>query len=454
MLRFMTMRSLLQIVGCSVLLCATARSQAPARFTFEPGDWLVYERRETVTRLSTGERAGPLTTDQIQLWVLERNADNSLILLDQIRFIDDKAQPARGILANVDSRGVLTIPAEFREHVSEVTEVVELLPILRPASEVGAGWTSEPDVFGERYACTERGPDAGENGATRIEFVRMDEPPIRDVPIEALRGSFWMDAAAGRLTRRESTAESKADDIQRKVTITLRHAVRNELRWTQQRINESGRFTLAVRQQDAMYADVLADRTELAVARPRVQRLWEGCVADIPRDAKSPFRVLAGAAREWVERDAEKWSRRSDFAHRVIGKKSPPWSLQSAGGGVVRGSDLQDKWRVEAYWRFGPRESHRAMLDLEGLLPSCQNRWDEPPLRVIAMNLDANGVYARGYAGALTNISAHVIAEPLAQLEAMPEAPLIQLVDRDGVVKGVWFGWNHWRSAEILSAIP
>lgn len=434
---------------------ATALGQAPPRYRLETGDWLVYERRETTSRITSGEKLGTARTDQVQVWVLDRGDDLATILLDVIQ-IDSggNVQPMRGILGRMDARGVMTVAAEYRAHTAHIPTAFEVLPILRPAAEASAAWTAEADVLGDRYAYTQRDSDENELGMTRIDFRYVTEHGSHGLLDETIDGVLWFDPAAGRVVRREMESVSPMRDLRTRAVTILKHSVRNEDRWTRQRLDETVRYVFALRQQDAVMAELMQARAEWDAVRPRLLRLWEGCVADIPRDAKSPVRMLAGASREWIERESPLWSRRAEYVHRVMNKKSPAWLLQRVAGGTVRSEDLQDRWRVEVFWSYGQRESARALLGIAGLPQEAALRWENPPFRVISMNLDPDGRIAARAADAAPQIEYHLLAEPLNLLVPAPELPLIRLIDRDGVVRAVWFGWHAWRNTEILEAIP
>ncbi|MBL8877785.1 MAG: hypothetical protein JNG88_01595 [Phycisphaerales bacterium] len=428
-----------------------ARAQAPARYVFETGDWLVYERREVSSHGPGGERNGPAITDQIQIWVLSRSGDSSLILLDRIRLVEKDARPARGVVANVDARGLLSIAPEYQPHVTELSEAFELFPILRPATEASTNWTAEADIFGERYAYEERGADAANPDLLLLDCSHASAPGMR---ADSFSGAIWLDTRTGRLSRRETNITSHDGESRRTITLRLRHAVRNELRWTQQRLSESVRFALALQQQDAQLAEVTTGRVDWETVRPRLTRLWEGCVADIPREAKSPFRVLAGAAREWLDRDAAMHARRGAYAREALNKKPAPWTLLDPSGQPVRSDDLADRWRIEFIWRERDALSRSALHGLNALPVAGASRWSDPPFRVVSLNVDPMFLPSREFISASPAISHHLLAEPLARVDALPELPLIRLVDREGVVKAIWFGWHPWRGAEILRAIP
>lgn len=449
MMTHRVLRMILLLSGVS-----TAVAQAPPRYRFEVGDWLVYERRETTGRIGGGEKIGATRTDQIQIWVLDRSDDLATILLDVIQMDGVTAFPMRGILAQVDGRGIRTVAPEFRAHTARIPTAFEVLPILRSATEASAAWTSEPDVLGDQFTYVERGPESGDNGMTRIDFHYVIGGGLRGWLDGTFEGAIWFDTASGRVARRASEYSSPMQGIQTRTETVLKHAVRNEERWTRQRLDETVRYVFALRQQDAVFAELLHNRTDWDTARPRLLRLWEGCVADLPRDAKSPVRTLAGAAREWIERDAPLWMRRTEYARRAIGRQAAPWLLQRSDGATVRSEELQDRWRIEVFWRGGQRESVRALLGTAGLPQAAALRWENPPFRVISMNLDSDGRIAARAAAVVPQIEFHLLAEPLNLLAPAPELPLIRLVDREGVVRAVWFGWHAWRTVEILEAIP
>lgn len=429
----------------------TGGAQAPARYAFETGDWLVYERREVVTRASGGERIGPSITDQIQIWVLNRTADSCLILLDQIRLLENDARPARGIVATVDSRGVLSVAPEHQAHTVELPEAFELFPILRPATEASSAWVAEADIFGEQISYREQGLDPAEPDLMCVGCSRTGPPGLAT---DSLSGLIWLDTRQGRLARRETTITSSDGEQRRTISLRLHHAVRNEARWTQQRLAECTRYALALQQQDSQLAEVSSGRVNWDTVRPRLARLWDGCIADIPRDAKSPFRVLAGASREWLDRDAAKWSARGEYARQFVNRKLAPWTLLDSTGQPVRSDEVADRWRIEFLWRDRDALSRSALLGLSALPAAAASRWADPPFRIVSLNVDPTFMPERAFVRAFPTISHHLLAEPLARVDALPELPLIRLIDRDGMVKAVWFGWHPWRGAEILRAIP
>ena len=121
----------------TVGICAAAcLAQAPLRYNFRSGDRLIYKRSAIVASLETGAVEQRIT-DQIQLWCLERDDNEALVLLDLVHFVDGRIEPVRGALLRIDMRGERRMEAAMLTRIAELDAAFDILPAMRSTLERG-----------------------------------------------------------------------------------------------------------------------------------------------------------------------------------------------------------------------------------------------------------------------------------------------------------------------------
>ncbi len=434
-------------LALAMLLCATpAWAEHPLHYRLAVGDRLIYERRVVASDaasdvehgLSVREVEHRLSVcDQLQVTAFQRTGEETLVLLELQRAVDGLSEPAVGLPLYLDDSGRRRSPEEVPARLADLDAALELLPPLPLAVDTAAFWITPTDHYGRRWRCTNRGPDAQQQGHTRIEFVVEDMLGAAEVLGRECSGRFWFDTSAGLVTRLESQETCRYEGRARRVSAVLKQKLTHPPLWAARRAEEVQRFLRALRHEDRLLHELLTRPDDVEQTLTQLDRVWSAFRSDVDARAGSPLATLADARRQRWHARADALRGRAALGHRWRGQPARTWTLQHAAGQTVtsetarQGVVIECFWSAVSPWGFPVLDAMRQLQARAGdrVRVLCYNVDDDPALAAAAI--------ARGGAG-LT----HLLAAPLQQTEGLPELPVVRVVDAREIVREVWIGWQ------------
>jgi len=418
-------------------------ARPPLAYRFEPGDRLVYELRSESTLLTTGAVA-ERCFGQVEIWCLALEDGEALLLLDFIRLVDNRAEPMRGVVLRIDSRGRPTMTPAMQEQAVEMESAWEVLPVQASAVESGSSWSAPADLFGRRRHC--RGEDdAQQPGTARVEFVTGYPPGAGEVLGHSCRGKYWFDRAAGCVTRFEKIEIEKLANRQTESTGVLRERTSMPPGWAQRRAAEAEQCELAVRRESSLLRQI-QDRPETVEEALRsLDRLWAGLAPELARQ-ESPFRTLARAKRQRWAAEADQVRHMANYAQRWLGRTAVPWTLPDVRGQMVSSETVRRHACVELLWRTDDRRSIAELARLQ----AARDELGGSEIPVICLNLDQDTSVARRSIAQLPAGPTHILAGPIAAVEQPINLPILRVLDGDGKIVRMWIGWQpSWVEAFV-----
>ncbi|MCK4341893.1 MAG: hypothetical protein KAY37_09250, partial [Phycisphaerae bacterium] len=439
---------------CLVLLALTpAGADQMLQYRLDVGDRLVFERQATVSALETGEPLGRVT-DQVQLWCLARRQDELLVLVELNRSSDGSAEPARAVVLYVGEGGRRRCPAETQTRLDPLYPALDLLPVLPIGPQSEAEWRTPPDLYQRRWHCTRRGTDPAHAGRLRIDFVVEDPLGVADVLGHTRSGSYWFDPRVGLVTRFESEEADQTRETRTKAVGVLRERLEQSPAWCARRADEAERFLRTLNHEERLLHEVVSRPEALPRTYTELDRLWLAFKTDVDDRALSPFATIADARRQDLRAAADAFPARSELGRRWLNQPAVTWTLQDAAGETViceaarQGVVIECFWSGESVWGLRVLEPMRR---LQAALPRHR-------VRLICYNMDREVERARAVIERCGGPSPtpgrrpshpllHILGGPLREVETLPELPLVRVLDREGIVRGVWVGWHPTYSA-------
>jgi hypothetical protein len=425
-------------LGLLLALRPASADQSPLRYRFEIGQQFIYERRTLVSPL-TGDAPARQTTEQIQAWCLRRDGPEFLILLQLSGGTDGRPEPARGALLFLDETGRRRIPVEIAPRMGPLDPALDVLPMLPVVVQNVTAWTTPYDLYQRQWRCDNQGPDTDHAGNVRVEFTEEDASRVAEVLGQTRAGRFWFDPVAGCVTRLELQEQDQTAQTRTQVVAVLRPLASHTPAWTARRAEEAERFLRTLRHEDRLLAEVVNHSDDLAQTLGQLDRLWKTFASDVQAEVASPFAALAEARRQSLGSGADMLRARATLARRWLNQPARPWSLQNASGQTVTSEALRQGVVIECFW------SAESVWGLRAL-PSLRRLPRDPlasPPRVISYNMDFNVAVAKRAIERCGQGLTNVLGGPLQDAEALPEFPVVRVLDRNGVIRGLWFGWDE-----------
>lgn len=432
-------RGVRQALGMLLALSITgpAAADRPLKYRFAVGDHLVYERRAVVRRLDDQQ---PVTTrvDQVQVWCLQREASEVLLLVQSLGSVEGRTEPAQGALLYMDETGRRGWPEEMLPRLGPLEPAIGLLPVLPLSIQSEDDWLGPPDLYGRQWRCGSRGPDDQQRGQLRVEFREEDPTHVLELLSQTRSGCFWFDASAGRVTRLESEERDDRARTQTRVVAVLRQTLTHTPQWAARRTDEARGFLRALRHEDRGLGEIVARPDELPRTLQQLDRLWSALKSDMDARAASPFIGLAEGRRQQIRVDADRFRAQAELGRRWLNQPAGHWSLQDLAGQTVtseatrQGVVIECFWSAESVWGLRMLESVRRL----------QNERGVQPLRIICYNIDFDVQLARQAIERCGSGLTHILGGPLQDVERLPESPVLRVVDAAGIVRGIWVGWQ------------
>lgn len=423
-------------LATALALPAAVAAQRTLIYRFEPGDVREYEQRETVTTLA-GDEPQSASTARIQLWCLERTGEEWLLLAALTRTRAGAAEPACGGVLYVDAGGRRRFPEQTATRLGPLEPVLDLLPVLPTAIQREREWYSAPDLYGRRWHCTVRGPDAEHAGHLRIDYAVDEGAGIAALLDRTIAGRFWFDQAAGGITRVESEQLDRRRQTRTTSTAQLVQQRRERAAWAGRRAAEVQRFLRAQRHEDRLLHEIVTRPAEFERTLAGLDRLWSAFRSDVAGHEGSPLALLAEARRAALRALAPALRARSALGRRWMEQPALPWSLQDAAGATLTSEEVRQGVVIEFFWSADSEWALRALDPLRQLQAALRTE----RAQLLCYNLDRDLERAQRAIAACGGGLRHVLGGPLREVEHFPELPVVRVLDADGRVRDVWLGW-------------
>lgn len=436
-------RGALRLVPQSLGFCAALAVLAPARadrplaYRLEVGDRLVYRRHATITPLDADEPRVQ-TIDQIQVWCLQRQADEALLLLDLTRSVGGQTEPTRAVVIYLDARGRRRFPEEIPTRLGPLDPVLDLLPTLPLGAQTAAAWVTLPDLYHRSWRCIGRGPDTECQGHRRIDFKVEDHLAIANLLGQTRAGSFWFDPVAGVVTRFESEERNRSQNTRTTVVAVLRQRLNHSPQWCARRTDEAGRFLRTLQHEGRLMQETVTRPADLARTLRALDLLWSAFKSDVDRRAASPFLALAEARRRQLRAAAYTFRLRAELGRRWLNRPARTWSLQDPTGRTITSEAARTGVVVECFWSAETTWGLRVLEPMRRLQTELTSR----RVTVLCYNMDQEVERARQAIARCGRGLRHVLGGPLREVEALPALPIVRVLDQAGIVRGVWIGWQ------------
>lgn len=396
---------------------------------------LTYERQATVTRDAETPQH---VVDQIEILDLGSQAGRRLLLLSVTRQVGREPAPVQAAVLEIDRYGRRRVPEAVRTQLGPLEPALELLPILPTGAQKLTTWRTPLDLYQRRWSCVNRGTDARYGNRLRVDFSVEEASGIDAALGRERTGSFWLDPAERRVVRLETTTSDRALGTRAESVSTLREAATHSPAWCRRRADEARAFLRALTHEERLLQQLVMEPDSLEAVRKQLERLWAGYQSDVDAGARSPFLAVADARRRHWRVEAAALAGRAALGRRWLGRPAIPWTLQDATGetctseALRHGIVIECFWDGESVWGLRALDSFRRLG--RGLPPALFTQ--------IAYNMDLDLPRATEVIQLAGGKQPHLVGAPLLEADPLPELPLVRVLDRDGVIRGVWIGWD------------
>lgn len=421
----------------TLAMVAAARAEHRLKYRWEPGDYLVYERRVWVVPLAS-EDVRRQSVEQVLLWCFENKGGEALVLVDMLRANEGQPESVGSAILHLHESGRRRMAPEVAARLDAVEPALDVLPVLPLPVQGETSWVSPPDAYQQRWRCWGRGPDAAQQGQWRVDFEVEDLSGVAEFLHRTRAGRFWFDTAAGRVMRFEAEERDEGRRERTRVAAVLRQAGRQSAEWAARRADETERYLRTLRHEDRLLAELFARPDDLARIQAQLDRLWSTLKSDVDQRAGSPFARIADGRRQQLRGAADRLAARAALGRRWLNHPARAWSLQDPAGQTLTSEAARPGVVIECFWSSDTIWGLRA---LESLRHVAGDPGRSPP-PVLCYNLDFDVQQARRAIGRCGRGLRHVLAGPLQDVEGLTELPVVRVVDARGVVRGMWVGWD------------
>lgn len=443
-------RLLLTAATLACFSAAPLRAQTILRYGFQVGDQFVYER-QTVTTPLDADRPRTLTVEQILVTCVARQDEQARLVVEVTRRSAAEPTPVVGLMLTIDPQGRRQIPPEQLARAAQLDAALDVLPRLGAGLAQGETWQTAPDFLGRSWECTRRGPDPAHDGAIAVEFTAHDRSRAWAALQVSKRGRYWFDPRAGRLIALESDTQDACRNQQHGVVVALRRAGRTDADVSRGWAADIERYRKAVQTEQALLRDLTRRPREVETTLRDLRRIWDEAVRDLAGDPQSPALRLARGRQRSLPKEEAALRARAAAAQAWLGEPAIGWALEDPNGVTVTSDAARRGWTMECFWSVGEPRSLEALAALRRLHAGAQAE----SLSVVAINMDADPEVARTACRAVAaGLPQLVCGAPLRAVEQLPELPAFRLIDPEGIVRRVDFGWVPSLAEPVQPAPP
>ena len=368
--------------------------------------------------------------------MLKQRGDRARLLVDLIRLDGSRIGETLGGPVDIAESGARTWPDEMQPRCAPLLDALDVLPIVLHDFERGPNWTTAADELGRqmKYDIT---PPANASTLQQVRFERIDPTGASQVSGATASGVFWFDLDARRVTRVESESVDPARGVRVLARSELFTVKQQDAEWCARRAEDCDRLMRAMRGEDRLLRAICGN-----AAAPRtwsdLSRIWSESIAELSIDAESPLPRLAGGWKARVESRVPELRHWAALASRWQSQPAPQWSLQDASGATVRSETLRDRPNLELFWGSASVDSLHMLETARRLRLAIP----EASLRIVCVNIDNDLAAARAAATQAGVGLTHVFGGGPLLGEAASLVPVVRLIGRNGLVDGVWIGWE------------
>jgi len=277
--------------------------------------------------------------------------------------------------------------------------------------------------------------------------VLEDPTGVADLRGISLRGAYWFDPQAKRVSRVETEQSDQHAQLRTLAVTRLHNRLQQDPLWCQRRVAEAEKFLCTLRLEHDLLDQITTEPTGLEQILAHVDRLWLELVTGMPPRPESPLRRLARAHRTLLARETARYRQRAALAREWLGAGAAHWSLQTPDNETIRSETIRDRYVVECFWSADSLWSLRCfeiLRHLQRVLPAGE-------VRVICLNIDADVAAARRATRRCGAELTHVLAGPPLGGQAPRELPVFRVLDRNSRVLGVYFGWQPMLAEKVAA---
>lgn len=421
--------------GLLALALVPSGTRAGLRYALAPGDCLTYERTAQV--LSTQSDAAVANTlDRVRIWALSVGPEGTLTLVELARTTDGRVEPPRFALLTIDERGARSMTPAAATRVVRIEDALDALPPLTPPAQAEDRWVSPPDPLGRRYRSTQvaRGGELA-----RFEFT-IDWPAGVDELLGLSRsGAFEFDLARGHVQSADSVVEDRRRGTRTKSLVRFVDRQRFAGEWAARRAAEAARIEKLYLHEDRLIEQLATRPGEWLRTRDQLEQLWQGLRASLPAGEENPFAAMADGRVQVLRASASQIEARAALGRRWMNRPAFGWTLDTPGGQRVISEEVRRGVVVECFWSGESETSIRALEAMRTL----RDRLDPPyAARIVCLIVDTDLPRALQACRSVGGDLPQVLAGALLLIDPLPELPVVRVIDKQGVVRGLWIGWQ------------
>ena len=441
----MQMHMALTATLLALALVSPATSEG-LRYTLAPGDCLTYER--TAQILSTQSDAAVATQlDRVRIWALSAGPEGTLALVELARTTDGRVEPPRFALLTIDERGARSMTPAAATRVVRIEDALDALPPLTPPAQAEDRWVGPPDPLGRRHRSTQT---ARGGELARFEFTIEWPAGVAELLGLSRSGAFVFDLARGHVQSADSVLEDRRRAARTKSVVRFVDRQRYASEWAVRRTAEAARVEKLYLHEDRLIEQLATRPGEWLRTRDQLEQLWQGLRASLPVGEENPFAALADGRAQVLRASASQIEARAALGRRWMNRPAFGWTLDTPDGQRVLSEEVRRGVVIECFWSSDSETSIRALQALR----TVRDRLDPPyAARIVCLNVDTDLPRAlqacRGVGGDLPQ----VLAGALLLMDPLPELPVVRVIDKQGMVRGLWVGWQAEYSGVLEQAL-
>lgn len=420
------------------------------RHNFAIGDRLIYAARHQISPLDEPTKPLSQHIGEVEIWCLARAGEERLMLLVQTWRTPDEPPQIDGLLVYLRPDGRRRWPDEIPARLAPLEAALELLPVLPVGTQREDAWLTAPNVFNERRQYTNHGPDRGHQGHLHIDHQTVDETGGFVLLGIEQRGNLWFGPRSRKISELTLVRDNRTRNTRTIVSFRLREHLRQSAAWCVERDNEAEHYLRTLRSDCRLRQKALERSAKPAKIRAELDALWHGFRSDVNTRDVSPFVTLADGQRRKARQAGASLHAHARLARDWLHRAAKTWTLLDEKGQTVLAEDVRQGVTIECFWTSATLAGYRTLDSLGRTQAEIPPRFR---VQVVSYNMDASPARARSAIRDAGEGLRHVLAEPLALTEKLPALPVVRVLDQQGVVQGIWIGWEREFAAARKLAI-